>query len=120
MNLFESEARERWGDTDAYKESAARTAKYTKADFEKAKVDQEAATELFVYAFGNSLPLNSEKTQEAVTAHRSAITKWFYNCSVDMQKQLAILYVEDPRFKEYYDGRVRGLSQYVHDAIMAQ
>jgi hypothetical protein len=120
MSEFEAEARERWGETDAFKESAVRTAKYTKADFEKAKVDQEAATELFVYAFANSLPLKSEKTQEAVTAHRSAITKWFYNCSIDMQKQLAILYVEDPRFKEYYDGRVRGLSQYVHDAIMAQ
>ena len=37
-----------------------------------------------------------------------------------MQKQLAIMYVEDPRFKEYYDGRVRGLAQYVHDAIAAQ
>jgi len=30
------------------------------------------------------------------------------------------MYVEDPRFKEYYDGRVRGLAQYVHDAICAQ
>ena len=30
------------------------------------------------------------------------------------------MYVADVRFKEYYDGRVRGLSQYVHDAIMAQ
>ena len=120
MNEHEQEIRERWGDTDAYKQSAARTAKYTKADFEKAKVDQEAATELFVYAFGNSPPLKSEKTQEAVKAHRDAITKWFYDCSIEMQKQLAVMYIADTRFKEYYDGRVRGLSQYVHDAIMAQ
>lgn len=120
MHSYEDEVKERWGDTSAYKQSATRTAKYTKADFEKAKVDQEAATELFVYAFGNSLPLGSEKTQEAVKAHRDAITKWFYDCSVEMQKELAVMYIADPRFKEYYDGRVRGLSQYVHDAIMAQ
>ena len=120
MNQYEKEVTERWGDTDAYKESASRTAKYSNEDFSKAKVDQEAATELFVYAFGNSLPLTSQKTQEAVKAHRDAITKWFYECSVDMQKQLAVMYVADPRFKEYYEGRVRGLSQYVHDAIMAQ
>ena len=120
MDQYQEEVKARWGDTDAYKESAARTSKYTKADFDKAKVDQEAATELFVYAFGNSLPLTSEKTQEAVTAHRDAITKWFYECSIDMQKQLAVMYVADPRFKEYYEGRVKGLSQYVHDAIMAQ
>ena len=120
MEQYENEVRERWGDTDAFKQSQAKTAKYSKADFQEAKVDQEAATELFVYAFGNSLPLNSEKTQEAVKAHRDAITKWFYDCSVDMQKQLAVMYIADPRFKEYYDGRVRGLSQYVHDAIMSQ
>jgi len=30
------------------------------------------------------------------------------------------MYVADARFKKYYDDRVYGLAQYVHDAIMAQ
>lgn len=120
MHNYEEEVKERWGDTDAYRQSQSKTSKYSKDDFEAAKVDQEAATELFVYAFGNSLPIDSHKAQEAVKAHREAITKWFYDCSVDMQKNLALMYIEDPRFKEYYDGRVRGLAQYVHDAIMNQ
>jgi hypothetical protein len=120
MNEFDQEVQERWGYTDAYRQSQAKTSKYSKEDFQAAKVDQEAATELFVYAFGNSLPINSPKAQEAVRAHRDAITKWFYDCSVEMQKNLAVMYVEDPRFKEYYDGRVRGLAQYVHDAIINQ
>jgi len=120
MSQFESEVHERWGDTDAYRQSKAKTSKYSKEDFEAAKVDQEAATELFVYAFGNSLPIDSPKAQEAVRAHRDAITKWFYDCSIDMQKNLALMYIQDSRFKEYYDGRVRGLAQYVHDAVMAQ
>ena len=120
MHAHESEVHERWGDTDAYRQSKAKTSKYSKEDFEAAKVDQEAATELFVYAFGNSLPIDSPKAQEAVRAHRDAITKWFYDCSVEMQKNLAVMYIEDPRFKEYYDGRVRGLALYVHDVIMIQ
>ena len=120
MSQFESEVHERWGDTDAYRQSKAKTSKYSKEDYEAAKVDQEAATELFVYAFGNSLPIDSPKAQEAVRAHRDAITKWFYDCSIDMQKNLALMYIQDSRFKEYYDGRVRGLAQYVHDAVMAQ
>ena len=120
MHTYEDEVGKRWGDTDAYRQSKAKTSKYSKEDFEAAKIDQEAATELFVYAFGNSLPIDSPKTQEAVRAHRDAITKWFYDCSIDMQKNLAKMYIEDPRFKEYYDGRVRGLAQYVHDALMAQ
>jgi len=118
--MFEEEVAKRWGDTDAYRQSNSKTSKYSKEDFAAAKVDQEAATELFVYAFGNSLPVDSPKAQEAALAHREAITKWFYECSIEMQKNLARMYIEDPRFKEYYDGRVRGLAQYVHDAIMAQ
>jgi len=120
MDRHQEEVQERWGNTEAYKQSHSKTSKYSKDDFQAAKVDQEAATELFVYAFGNSLPIDSAKAQEAVLAHREAITKWFYDCSVEMQKNLAVMYIEDPRFKEYYDGRVRGLAQYVHDAIQAQ
>ncbi len=120
MHEYEEEVHQRWGDTQAYQQSSAKTSKYSQADFAAAKVDQEAATELFVYAFGNSLPIDSPKAQAAVVAHRDAITKWFYDCSVEMQKNLALMYIEDPRFKEYYDGRVRGLAQYVHDAIQAQ
>lgn len=118
MNHNEDEVYKRWGETDAYRQSQAKTSKYSKEDFQAAKVDQEAATELFVYAFGNSLPIDSPKAQEAVLAHRQAISKWFYDCSIEMQKNLAAMYLEDPRFKEYYDGRVRGLAQYVHDAII--
>lgn len=120
MNEFEEEVKERWGDTAQYSQSSQRTSKYSRADFALAKVDQEAATELFAYAFGNSLAINSPETQEAVVAHREAITKWFYDCSVEMQKNLALMYVQDQRFKKYYDDRARGLAQYVHDAILAQ
>jgi hypothetical protein len=120
MDQHQDEIKERWGDTEAYSQSQTRTSKYTHEDFAAAKVDQEAATELFVYAFGNSLATDSEKAQAAVVAHRAAISKWFYDCSVQMQKNLALMYVQDPRFKKYYDGRVNGLAQYVHDAIMAQ
>ena len=120
MSEYEEEVSERWGDTDAYRESKARTSKYSHADFAAAKVDQEAVTEQFAYAFGNSLAIDSPESQAAVIAHREAISKWFYECSVEMQKNLALMYVQDPRFKKYYDDRASGLAQYVHDAILAQ
>ncbi len=120
METYETEVRERWGSTDAYRESKVRTSNYSPADFQAAKVDQEAATELFVSAFGNGLSVDSQAAQDAVHAHRAAISKWFYECSVEMQKQLALMYIEDPRFKEYYESRTKGLAQYVHDAIIAQ
>lgn len=120
MDSYSQEVQERWGDTSAFKESKERTSKYTHADFAAAKIDQEAVTEDFAIAFGNRVGVRSAAVQEIVVAHRVAISKWFYECSVEMQKNLALMYVNDDRFKAYYDSRARGLAQYVHDAIMAQ
>lgn len=118
MNEYEQEVEERWGGAEAYQQSKSRTSKYTHADFAAAKVDQEAVTERFAVAFGNGVDYRSAIVQEIVVAHREAISKWFYACSIEMQKNLALMYIDDERFKKYYDGRVRGLAQYVHDAIM--
>lgn len=120
MNDYEAEVQERWGDTDAFKQSQARTSKYSHADFAAAKVDQEAVTERFATAFGNGVDYKSADVQAIVVAHREAISKWFYECSPEMQRNLALMYIGDERFKKYYDGRIRGLAQYVHDAIMAK
>jgi hypothetical protein len=120
MNEYEAEVQERWGDTAAFEQSQARTSKYSHADFAAAKVDQEAVTERFATAFGNGVDYKSAEVQAIVVAHREAISKWFYDCSIEMQKNLALMYVGDERFKKYYDGRVRGLAQYVPDAIMAK
>ena len=120
MNEYEREVQERWGDTSAFQQSQARTSKYSHADFAAAKVDQEAVTERFATAFGNGVDCGSVEVQEIVLAHRAAISKWFYECSFEMQQNLAAMYLTDERFKKYYDGRVRGLAQYVHDAIMVK
>ena len=120
MNEYEREVEERWGNTESYQQSQARTSKYSHADFAAAKVDQEAVTERFATAFGNGVDCGSVEVQEIVLAHRAAISKWFYECSFEMQQNLAAMYLADERFKKYYDGRVRGLAQYVHDAIMVK
>jgi hypothetical protein len=120
VNEYEQEVQERWGETAAFQQSQERTSKYSHSDFAAAKIDQEAVTERFAAAFGNGVDCNSPEVQEIVLAHRTAISKWFYDCSIEMQKNLALMYVGDERFKKYYDGRVRGLTQYVHDAIMAK
>jgi len=120
VNEYEREVEERWGNTESYQQSQARTSKYSHADFAAAKVDQEAVTERFATAFGNGVDCGSVEVQEIVLAHRAAIFKWFYECSFEMQQNLAAMYLTDERFKKYYDGRVRGLAQYVHDAIVVK
>ena len=82
MDEHQKEVQERWGDTDAYKQSQSKSSKYSKEDFEAAKVDQEAVTERFATAYGNGVDYNSADVQAMVVAHREAISKWFYDCSI--------------------------------------
>lgn len=118
-NPYEDEARERWGDSDAYKESARRIKNYTEEDFTLAKKQAEAAVMMFVDAMAAGLLADSPAAAEAAEAHRAAISDWYYECSYDMQVGLAEMYLADSRFSKHYEDYKVGLAQYVHDAIIA-
>ena len=47
---YQQEAQERWGETDAWKESARRTKGYTKADWASIKAEAEASAAALVAA----------------------------------------------------------------------
>ena len=113
------EARERWGDTDAYRESHRRTSSYTKEQWLEAGAEAEAAVQAFIAAKAAGLPPESDEAKRAAELHRLQIDRWFYPCSHEMQAGLAAMYIADPRFTAHYDDRVPGLAQYVHDAIVA-
>jgi MerR family transcriptional regulator, thiopeptide resistance regulator len=52
-------------------------------------------------------------------AHRLHISRWFYDCGYDLHRDLAEMYVADPRYIATYDEIAPGFSPYVHDAILA-
>ena len=113
------EARHRWGDTDAYQESQQRLAKYSAEDIEMSKKQAHEAVMMFVDAMAAGLPAASAEAAAAAEAHRAAISDWWYQCSYDMQTNLAAMYLQDERFTKFYDDVRPGLAQYVHDAIYA-
>ena len=113
------EAKERWGDTDAYRESHRRTSKYTKADWLKIKAEGGAAAEQMIAALQAGLPADSEEATAAAESMRLQIDRWFYPCSHEMHRHLGDMYVADPRFTAHYEDQAPGLAQYVRDAIHA-
>lgn len=116
---YQAEAEERWGDSDAWKQSAARTKRYTTADWEQIKADQEASGRRFVEVMQAGHPASSEEAMDAAEAARLVIHRWFYDCDHGFHRGLADLYVGDPRFTKTYEDQAPGLAQYVHDAIQA-
>lgn len=118
-NLYDTEAKQRWGDSEAYKISTARVANYTEADWDSQRAEQQATVDLFIDAMNAGLPADSDEATSAAEAHRLQIDKWFYPCSHEMQSNLAAMYIADERFAKFYNNQAAGLAQYVHDAIIA-
>jgi DNA-binding transcriptional MerR regulator len=114
-----AEAEERWGDTDAWRESRRRTAAYTKDDWVTIKAEADANIAGFADAIrAGELPTGTT-AMDLAEEHRQHLSRWFYDCGYGMHRGLAELYVSDPRYMASYDEIEPGFSQYVHDAIMA-
>ena len=114
-----AEVEERWGDSDAYRESAKRTSRYTKADWQRIKAEGQAAIELVIAAMNAGGPADSPEAMEGAEAHRRQINDAFYECSYQMHVGLAEMYLADARFTETYEKIAPELAQYLHDAIKA-
>lgn len=113
---YEDEVKERWGDTDAYKESARRTARYTKEDWKRFKAESEEIGNDLMAVFDCGLPPTDPEVLDVVERHRQQINEWFYDCSPEMHANLGRMYVADPRFTKTYEDMRPGLAQYVCDA----
>lgn len=113
------DAEQRWGDTDAWQQSAARTKRYTKADWAEVKAESDAITEALAAALRAGEPATGVAAMDAAEAARQHIHTRFYDCSPDFHRGLADLYVADPRFTKTYDDIVPGLAAYVREAIHA-
>ena len=116
---YEAEAQERWGDSDAYKESSRRTKSYTNEDWKTIKGQLEAIEAGLAAAMAAGAPADGERVTDLAEEARLHIDRWFYPCSHTMHSGLADMYTTDERFKANYEKRGEGLADYVATAIKA-
>ena len=116
---YAREAEQRWGQTEPYQQSRRRTSAYTKQDWLQIKAEADANVAGFAAALQSGAGPASPIAMDLAEEHRQHISRWFYDCSYEIQSGLAEMYVADPRFTEHYETVSPGLAQYVHDAIVA-
>ena len=113
------EARQRWGDTEAWAQSQRRAAAYTKQDWLDIKAEATAISQEFAGLMRDGVPAGDARAASTAERHRQHISRWFYDCTYDMHRGLAEMYLADERFGQNYDDMAPGLAQYVHDAMLA-
>ena len=116
---YAEEAEQRWGDTEAWKQSQRRSAAYTKEDWITIKAQADANIAGFAEAMRAGEPATGTVAMDLAEEHRQHISRWFYDCGYDQHRGLAEMYISDPRYTAPYDEIEPGFSQYVHDAILA-
>jgi MerR family transcriptional regulator, thiopeptide resistance regulator len=116
---YQAEAQERWGDTDAWKQSQSRTSRYTKEDWQAIKAEMDAIHGRLAALLRAGEPAVGAAAMDAAEEHRAHITRWFYDCPPAMHASIAEMYVSDPRFTATYEDIETGLAVYVRDAVAA-
>ncbi len=114
-----AEAEQRWGETDAYRQSAARTKGHTKAEWVEITAEGTANTNALAEAMAAGLPATSTEAMDAAEQARQHISRWFYDCPAEMHRNLGDMYIADERFTATYEKVAPSLASYVRDAIHA-
>jgi DNA-binding transcriptional MerR regulator len=116
---YAAEAEERWGETDAWKQSQQRARSYSKEDWLRIRDEGADVEARLAAALRGGVPADSEQAMDLAEAHRQHIGRWFYECSPEMHAGLGRMYVEDERFTAHYEQIAPGLAQYVSTAWQA-
>jgi DNA-binding transcriptional MerR regulator len=116
---YQDEVEERWGQTDAYRESTRRVRRYGPAEWREIKTEGEAIEQRFAELLRQGCRPDAPEARAAAERHRAHIERWFYSCPLALHRGLAELYVTDRRFAAHYDGREPGLAEFVSTAIAA-
>lgn len=115
---YARESEQRWGGTEAWRQSQQRSAELTKQDWIEIKAEGDALLAAFADAKRAGVAPGSARAEELRVRHQDSIRR-FYDCDDEMQRCLAQMYVDDERFARYYDDAEPGLAGFVHDVIMA-
>ena len=116
-NNYETEARERWGNTDAYREHEKKTKNYTKEKWAEINDGLMAIFAEFAECKKNGFAANSPEVQSLVVKLREYITQNYYTCTNDILAGLGQMYAADERFKENIDKHGEGTAAFVREAI---
>jgi DNA-binding transcriptional MerR regulator len=116
---YQDEVKEKWGNTEEYRESAKRTKKYTKDDWVRIKAEEDSIFRDLAKLLDAGVLPTAADAMEVAERHRVHIDRWFYRCPRSMHAGIGELYVSDRRFSDSIDRFAPGLAQYARGAWRA-
>ena len=116
---YKLEAREKWGNTDAYKQHAEKTKNYSKQKWDDLSAGMNHIMAEFALCMKNGLEPNCNEAQSLVKTLQSYITENYYLCTNEILSGLAQMYVADERFRNNIDKHADGTARFILEAVQA-
>ena len=117
MNNYDIEVKQRWGETDAYKEHTEKTAGYTKDKWQEVNDGLNAVLAKFAECMNSGHTADSDDAQALVKELQTHITEHYYTCTNEILAGLGRMYVADERFKTNIDQHASGTAEFISQAI---
>ena len=113
----QTEVRERWGNTDAYREYEQKTKNYTKEKLAEANDGMMAIFAEFATCKESGASADSVEVQALVAKLQAHITENYYTCTDEILAGLGKMYVADERFKKNIDKYGEGTAEFAAEGI---
>ena len=116
---YAKEAKEKWGATDAYKESVEKTSGYSKEKWNDVNDGMNELMAEFAACRKDGFAPDSTEAQTLVKKWQDYISANFYTCTKEILAGLGEMYVADERFKANIDSHGDGTADFMCEAISA-
>ncbi len=114
---YKDEAKEKWGNTAAYKQYSEKTKNYPNNKWSSLADGMDAIMKEFSLCMKNGNSPDSDEAQDLVKTLQSHITENYYTCTKEILFSLAQMYVCDERFKNNIDKHGDGTAEFINQAI---
>lgn len=114
---YADEAKQRWGNTDTYKESERKVAAYSEEKMNDVNAGLNAVLAELADTLKSGATPESESAQALVKKLQAYITENFYTCTNEILAGLGQMYVADERFKKNIDKNGNGTAEFISAAI---
>ena len=116
-NEYAKEAREKWGDTEAFREYAEKTADYSEDKRGQVNSAMDERIAEFADCKRNGFAPESQKAQALVEKWQDFITENYYTCTKEILAGLGEMYIADERFQKNIDRHGDGTARFMSEAI---
>jgi DNA-binding transcriptional MerR regulator len=113
---YQAEAQERWGNTAQYQQSQRNWTSYSEEKKAEIKDLGGEITRRMVSENPQAKPDDPE-VQTAIQDYYQYLNQYFYSCEVEFLRNLADMWVEDPRFAVNYERIREGGAEFVREAV---